>query len=101
MSFFFAQETVNNKHKNVLGHSKTNTLSLQLIKSTTKNNVTNYSALVSPKVNDKFATLCSKVKRTFLSTHLNASITVEASFSLPLFVFAIISIMYFFNIIYI
>lgn len=100
MSFYFA----NHSKKNLLGHLKSNTLSLQLNKQLTfkkHNYVSNSSVLNPPSIHNEFVTNFSKVKRTFLSTNLDGSITIEVSIALPIFIFAIISIIYFFNILYI
>ena len=104
MSFFFAIETKKKIKKILLGRFKSNILSLQLIKaaiSYISRNSAFISYKMSPKKYEKLVALPRKAKRTFLSTQLNGSITVEASFVLPIFVFAIISIMYFFNILFI
>ncbi len=104
MSFFFAKKSKNKIKKILLGRSKSNILSLQLNKaaiSYTSRDSSILSYNISPKKYEKLVVLPRKAKRTFLSSHLNGSITVEASIVLPIFVFAIISIIYFFNILYI
>ncbi len=101
MSFYFANQSKKNIY---LGHSKSNNISLQKNKPATFYNfasVTNTSVLLTPIIHDKFVAKPCKAKRTFLFTHLTGSITIEASLILPIFIFALMSIMYFFNILYI
>lgn len=103
MSFFFANQSKKILKKN-LGHPKINVLSLQLYKPTTIKKpiyVSETSFIVSPAIIDSITVIFRKAKRTFLSTHLKGSITVEASIVLPLFIFTLISIIYFFNLIFI
>lgn len=101
MSFFFVNQSIIYKFK---GHPKKTSNSLQLIEPTTKKgnvNKTNFPAIVSPTISESVTSMSHKVKRTFLFTHLNGSITIEAAIVLPLFVFCMVSIMYLINIIYI
>lgn len=101
MSFFFA---LHSKKLKKIGRSKSKNVSLQLRKSATSINyasVAKNSVLVPPIIHNNFVTQSGKAKRTFLSTTLKGSITIEASIVLPVFIFALLSVLYFFNIIYI
>ncbi len=103
MSFFFV--LIKKCYKKILiGHTISIKFSLQSIrhktkiKTTRKTTCRNYH---SPTYFIKFVSSMGKVKRTFLSANPSGSITVEAAFVLPLFVFALITILYLFNLIYI
>ena len=103
MSFFFVNQSIILK-KNNIGHPKKTNNSLQLIEQTTKkDNVKKkcLSSIVSPTIPEGYSSMSHKVKRTFLSIHLNGSITIEAAIALPLFAFCIISVMYLINVLYI
>ncbi len=103
MSFYFANQS-ENKNKNKKGRKLLYFMSLQLKTSTTDCNqkyTSDFSHLISPNRSLKSSCIFRKAKRTFLSAHLDGSVTVEAAFVLPLFIFAMISIMYLFNLIYI
>lgn len=104
MSFFFETKPIKNVSYKLLGRSNTLIDSLQIDKPTTNvtTSVVTYNSLfVPPTKYEKIVALIFKVKRTFLSTNLNGSITVEASIVLPIFLFAMISVIYLFNIMYI
>lgn len=103
MSFCFAFRQ-KKRNKNKWGHPK-----IQHIVSPNKKPMINFTSddktalnpIVSPTILKSNSYASSEVKRTFLSINLIGSITVEAAIALPLFVFAIISIMYLINILFI
>ncbi len=103
MSFFFVLINRCCK-KSKIGYTKSIKLSLQSIRHKTKiksKRKTNCRKYYSPTYFMKFVSPLNKAKRTFLSANPGGSITVEAAFVLPLFVFAMVTILYFFNLIYI
>ena len=103
MSFFFVL-TKRRCKKILIGYTKSIKLSLQSTRHKTKlksKRKTIYRKYYSPTYFNKFVSPFNKAKRTFLSANLGGSITVEAAFVLPLFVFAMITLIYFFNLIYI